>query len=266
MDKKPKHKTKKDSDVENEDLDESNKDSDEQKNNADGSDDSSDKIAVECGCSESEPLDDKESNRKSNKFLLWAIIIIIILFVLTIVLGKLLYKPGKANQYEYNGYVFTKNGDMWTTEVLRENTLFTVPLHYGARDAEKVPYSGTLNDSFYSSQIFITFDPEKEGELKYVALSAAELSLSLVQAIGYMPVAACTRNTTEACNTRDIIDCNTPDASVIYIKEEGDAKITFNNRCIIVQGTGTGLVKATDALVLQWYGIIKQKDTLQIID
>lgn len=225
--------------------------------NEDGKSDAEDNYAPDKSGEETIKEDAKES-AKSAKFLIWAVVIIIALFISAFFLGKLLYQPKKPESYTYNGFEFTRLGDLWNTEVQLREKIYMVPLHYGPKQVEFVKVRGELNDSFYTDEIYITFDPKNDSELRYVALSAAELSINMVQALGYRPVSACTSDTVEACKAVPTIDCDTPDVSVIYIQEEGEPEIIFNNRCIIVKGTGPDLVKATDLLVLKWYGVIKK--------
>ncbi|MEM3127170.1 MAG: hypothetical protein QW331_03840, partial [Candidatus Woesearchaeota archaeon] len=92
---------------------------------------------------------------------------------------------------------------------------------------------------------------------QYTALSAAEMSLSLYKAIGRQPIASCSINETFACQKRPIVTCDDENLAVIYLKHGERPKVLFDNNCIIVQGRGEDLVKATDRFLYYWYGVIK---------
>src|SRR3989338_5288068 len=80
--------------------------------------------------------------------------------------------------YVYKGYSFVFANGLWYTQLQFNEKLIDLPLHFDPAYADK-----------------------------YVALSAAEMSLSLYKAIGREPIAACTKNETLACSKRPIVNC-----------------------------------------------------------
>ncbi|MBD3354424.1 hypothetical protein GF361_00385 [Candidatus Woesearchaeota archaeon] len=166
---------------------------------------------------------------------------------------------GEGINYIHNGFSFIYMDDMWYTQVQRhsDNTLMDIPLHFGPKDLENVSISGEVSDDFKKSQIYITFDPTDE-KLNYVALAAAELSLNLAKGMGIYPIAACTKNETETCNTRPIVDCDDEDKAVIFLKQiEGTGEVILDDNCVELKGKDWELVKATDRFLLQWYQVMK---------
>ena len=159
--------------------------------------------------------------------------------------------------YLYNGFSFVRAQGLWYTEVGGgPNTIYKVALHYSPRELEDVKVTGQINKTFTDAKaVFVTFDPT-DPNLQYVALSAAELSLSLTKAIKVTPVAACTQNITEACSTRPIITCDSR-APVIFLKQANETALNLKGNCIEITGWREGIVKATDRLILQWYGVMK---------
>ena len=71
-----------------------------------------------------------------------------------------------------------------------------------------------------------------------------------------MPVAACTKQETEGCIDRPIIDCTAQNASVIYLRDAAPTRIILNGNCMTVQGEKEELLRATDRVLLRWYKIL----------
>ncbi len=173
------------------------------------------------------------------------------------VIQKTIEGDVSEDNFMYNGYVFVKVGNLWYTQIQIEDRLYDIPLHYNPKQLENVTIEGEFDDKKFNSadNLYITFDPVGQ-KLDYVALSAATLSLNLARAINFIPEAACTVNKTEPCKTRPIISCNNTNESVVYIKDKEPTKIILDENCIIVQGELSDLMRSTDRLIYQWYGIM----------
>ncbi len=213
---------------------------------------------------EHKPENYNKGEKEGSDWILYISIAIIVLVIGTIVGVRYFYNPKPdIEKYTYNGFEFRKLGDIWYVRVQPEgqNNLFKVPLHATPRDVKNISVVGDIdNEKFNKKEIYITFDPDLSGEkeLKYVALSSAELSLSMAQALGAVPIAACSRNETAACADRPIKDCSSND-SVIYLKEAPEPKVTFQGSCVLVEGKDYDIVRATDRLLLWWYGIMRER-------
>ncbi len=171
-------------------------------------------------------------------------------------IAKTLAGEETEDNFLHNGFVFVRVGDLWYTQLQREEYLFEIPLHFNPRQVANITVEGEINEKEFNDaeHFYITFDPAEDG-LDYVALSAAELSLNMARAMSIAPVAACSKNETETCYSRPIVDCNT-DAAVVYLKEAEPTQITLNGTCITIQGDRAELLRATDRIILQWYGMI----------
>lgn len=159
--------------------------------------------------------------------------------------------------YMYNGFSFVRQQNLWYTQVQSKinNTVFDVPLHYGPKELEEIPVVGSLDKTFISKDVYITFDPTSL-DMQYIALAAAELSLSFVKGIGVVPKAACTSKETDACSDRPIIDCNSGKPT-IYIKQSEANMVRLLGNCAVVQGSKENIVKSADKFLLMQYGIMK---------
>ena len=156
---------------------------------------------------------------------------------------------------EYNGFVFEHYGGLWNTQWQFGKKLFNVRLHYNPYDVENVTVKGEIGENFSQQEIFITHDPALSG-LGDVAIAAAEISLTLANAFDIVPVAACTRNETDACAARPIVTCSSTNHSVIYIRQSNETAIELNGMCATISGSGTELLRAAEKSIYIWYRII----------
>lgn len=169
--------------------------------------------------------------------------------------GKL--KPDEG--YTYEGYSFVFANGLWYTQVqnIAGTSLFSIPLHYGPEAVKDIPIEGQFNATIFNSNkgIYITFDPLGQN-LNYVALAVGEFDQNIIKSFNKAPIAACDKNETAACSDRPIITCDNTGKSVLYLKQETETKVIFKDNCMIVQGIGPDIVRATDRLLLKLYGIM----------
>ena len=218
-----------------------------------------------------EPEENKDDSKKDTKKLLLLIGIVIGCFVLFFLIRVIrsptgefitideLHKKNLENKpsdinYVYNGFSFVYYDYIWYTQVQKNDTIYDIPMHFGPRDVEYIPLTGSIDKDINIKAIYVTFNP-LSSDMKYVALSTAELSVNLVRGMDIIPVAACDRNKTNACKDRPIITCE-DNKPTIYIKESDETAVKITNNCIIVEGKGIDLVKATDRLLLELYGVM----------
>lgn len=221
--------------------------------------------AVEPGdeAKESEEAPEEKVNPVRSDFLLYVSIAVVVLFIAAIFGFKYLYHPEKeVEKYRYNGFEFRNIGAMWYFKVQPkgQDLLISVPIHFGPRDLENVSITGEFDEaSFNKPEIYITFDPVEgyHEENSYVGVAVSELSLSMVQGLGgVIPIAACSNNESASCADRPIKDCSSNDP-VIYLKNSGVARVTMNGSCILIEGRNYELIRATDRVLMMWYGVMK---------
>ncbi|MBW2981482.1 hypothetical protein KY343_01250 [Candidatus Woesearchaeota archaeon] len=214
-------------------------------------------------------------SKKNRKKLLIAIGIVIAVFVLFIVAFRVtLYLRGptsnvvtidelhklnlegklEEDSYVYNGFSFVYFNDGWYTQVQRGNTIYDVPLHYGPRDVEDIPVTGKLGQSFGQGRvIYISFYPEDY----YLGFAAIELSLNLGKGMNAITKSACDKDyDIDACKERGVVTCEDTDKSVILIKQSNETKIRLSDKCVIIEGNEKELLRATDNVILHFYGIM----------
>ena len=87
-------------------------------------------------------------------------------------------------------------------------------------------------------------------------MCAIAIAESLHNGFNIEPVAACTEQKTEGCVGRPILNCNAQNASVIYLKQADETKVTLSGNCMTIQGKDEELLRATDRVLLKWYRIL----------
>ena len=196
----------------------------------------------------------KKKKDKSLKYLIYGVTIIIAIFLILFIMGKIL--PQKDGGYYYNGFSFVKGKDMWFTQIQPpgENKLYTIELRYGPRDLEEIPIIGNPKIFLTINKTYITFNPE-DNNLKYIGLAIGDIDLNLIKVLGIELVAACTKNHS-ACLDRPIKNCENTKAPVILVQQGPVAFVEQKGNCLIVQGNDFELVKAADRLLLYLYGIM----------
>ena len=101
--------------------------------------------------------------------------------------------------------------------------------------------------------MYLVFDPEDAD--KYVGLATAELGQSFATTFQKAVIVTCTKNETDACVNRPIVNCPFEDNTVIYLKVANETEINYEGSCVTISGKGEELVRATDRAMFQWYEI-----------
>jgi len=219
-------------------------------------------------------------SQSSEKFLIISIAFIVLLFILIfayIIFNKpqpktledlhVLNLKGKLNPeqgYVYKGaYSFVTLDNLWYTQLTSPKgaKIYSLALRYSPRDLKGIAIEGTLNTEFFNKQgeFFVTFNPTGK-EFSYVGLAVADFNTHMSKVFEKKPIAACDRNETEPCKTRQIATCEDTDKLVLYIKESERFRAYYNNNCIVVEGNGFDLVKGVDRILYNLYGIMEQEE------
>ncbi len=202
--------------------------------------------------------EEKGQEKKQSRYF-WLAIIIIVLFIISLLSVRFFVPEKKEFQsYSYNGFVFQNISGMWFTEIQKAGTnkVYRVPLHYGPPELENVSISKDINNFFTNkTKIYITFNPLGKN-FSYIALAASEISINLAQTFNITPIAACTINETKACVSRPLVTCENAGSPAISLKHANDTKVYLENNCVVVQGPGRELMRATDRLLLKWFSIM----------
>ena len=146
----------------------------------------------------------------------------------------------------------------WQTQISRGSQEYILQFRYLPSEVKEVSLEGDVDERFQNQEVYITIDPseERNANLSQMAIAAIELSRKLTDPFYREVVAACTRNETETCSEKPIVTCENKNLSVIYLKNDPEAKVIASENCVTIQGQGEGIVKAATRALYQWLGIM----------
>ena len=206
----------------------------------------------------------KKDNSSKDILKMFGILIIIVL--ISFAFGYFIrIKSSPKIETEYsNGFTFTKSGNFWYTTIRNPiaNQDYNVEFRYSPGQVKNITVDGDpkkffkLLETNNLTAAYFTFDPGRN--LTYVNIVAADLAKFLKVINGITLVAGCTKNETDACHTRPIITCENQfgTSMVIYVKQSDTPKVSLNKNCLIVEGTGDGIIKAYTKLLFLWYSVL----------
>ncbi len=213
---------------------------------------------------------EKKKFFKNKRLLLLLGVILAVLIVAAFGTYKFIeHKKWEANNVLFNNYHFYKAGKLWSLNAndwrgKPEEWLF----HFNPTQLKDIKQQGKISYDFMnSSEVFVTFDPYGEN-LSYDAVAAADLAIGLSEFFGKIVKPACTRNSTECVinnKSIEIINCtkaNKEKKATVFLDQEYDQpKVTYDNYCVIIRGYGVDLVRAQEYFLMNYYGIIPNKES-----
>lgn len=186
--------------------------------------------------------------------------LIIILLIAAVVAIRFIphFKPGPQT-IEFHGFLFENKSGIWMTQMQVKDNLYDLMFKYNPYDVEDI-YIDYLPNNFSKlteihNFIYITFDPEDEN-MAYIALAATDLTRALTRVYRINPIAACTKNVTEACAKVPIHTCDTTKRPVILLDDDPVQSITYSKNCLTITGEKDELLKAVQRVLFEWYKII----------
>ena len=171
--------------------------------------------------------------------------------------GKLREEQG----YLYKGvYSFVKFEDLWYTQLKspKGTRLYNIQFRYSPKEVEKVRVEGILGMGLLNNatEYYVTFNPTGN-DFSSVALAAGDFNQQMTNIFFKQPIAACDRNETRACIDRPVITCDNTDKLVLYVRESNNSRVSYDNNCITIEGSGFELVKGIDRVLYDLYGIME---------
>ena len=218
----------------------------------------------------------EEPKFKSDRILIVILVLIALSFVVFFGLRLFLEKPpltieelhelnlkGKLKPdqgYMYNDvYSFVKFDNSWYVQLKSEKgtKFYNIQFRYDPKSLENISIGGKLNKELFNnaSSYYVTFNPTGS-DFSHVAVAVSDFNQHMTNVFIKQPIAACDRNRTFACMERPIITCNSTKEIVLYVKEANESKVSFDNNCILVEGTGFDLVKEVDRILYVFYNIM----------
>lgn len=199
----------------------------------------------------------------NSKILIWALVIITAL-IAGIFLIQFIYHPApqEGETADYNNFHFEKIGGLWTTQWQTGNEILTPGFHYLPQETLNITPKvlPTWNSTQFNANdlVYVVFEPTDDLVSPYVQVSASEIAFKL-RAIGQNISAGYSKNVTGDFPERSIVNCNTPNTSVIIVYDLNvSTGIQYEKTCVTIFGHKEELLRATDHFLYSTYGIIPQ--------
>jgi hypothetical protein len=210
----------------------------------------------------------KESIGRDKILIISVIVIIVVFWGLFTLLKDQVNKTEqpKIDIKTYNGFVFEKIDNIWTTHITISNKLtgkgesYSIMFHYTPDEVENVTTlinsrneSVTPNLFLNMPLIYITTEPNYPGA---VVLGGVEISktMAIVSKTYDLRTQIKSAMTKPGNYSFPIATCEniTKTQRVIYLKLGNQTGISFDNGCVIVQGTDeTELLRASERLAFE---------------
>lgn len=192
-------------------------------------------------------------------FYIIACALVAIFIIVIILVPKIMPEQSKGNEVEYNYFKFKKTESGWMTQVMYKERLLQPIIRYLPEEVEEVPIKGQLEETFGEDPIYLTFDPTQgQEEFQTITIAVSEMGMNLVQGMEKQIESGCTKNETEACINRTIINCDDANRSVIFFNPIGEPEVMLEGKCIELRGKQFDLIKSADKVLYTWYGILKR--------
>lgn len=206
----------------------------------------------------------KKQEKDSSVRTLFVIVAILFLVSLSgVMFIKNSSQPKVETEYS-NGFTFTKKDGFWHTDIKNaiSGQLYDVEFRYSPSEVKNIPVEGSPKYFFKLLELnnlsasYFTFNPL--ANLSGVNIVAADLARFMNSIHGFVLVAGCTQNETDACQQQEIVTCENQlnKAMVIYVKESDSPKISLVKNCLTIEGKGQSLIEAQNKLMFLWYGIL----------
>jgi predicted RNA-binding protein YlqC (UPF0109 family) len=161
----------------------------------------------------------------------------------------------------YNNVTFYKNGQFWESRISVNDKPVDISIYYTPQELDAMDINIKKNEfaKILGSlrKVYISFNPNSEN-LSQVGIASASLAESLAKVYGVEPKGAVLEE--QEGLYADIITCNLTDYPVVeIIEKDQDVSIEYEGNCLRIIGKDGDLVKATNKVLLGWYGIVDSK-------
>ncbi|MFH1506508.1 MAG: hypothetical protein ABIE94_06000 [archaeon] len=217
-----------------------------------------------------EPEEEKTTKKDIKKSNTW--LIITILIIAAIAIAFLVYvnyinnrvpdEPvvNPNNYFQWGNYTFIKTGDFWKTEFQRNNLTFELSFYYAPHELTdlEIIYNknnfGKLIQPGYN--IYIVINPTQSDG--YLGVAASSLAKGLMGVYNIDATAACVKEHEDCEGYLIIPSCESTPYATIMIRKSHITSITYEDNCLTITGEGQELIRATNKVLLGWYGIIEK--------
>ncbi|UZE93862.1 MAG: hypothetical protein IB618_03820 [Candidatus Pacearchaeota archaeon] len=201
----------------------------------------------------------KEAKKKRSQLIIGLFIVFLMVFSVVGYAFLSGTKPEQQGQETYNSYVFIDTPEGWKTQISIESKSYTITTAFLPQELENITIQGTpLLNAFKGKTVYIIANNLSERQ------AAISLYSNLNKIVFRMQLACSEEESeTEFCleNELPIKSCDdaTLEITIVEIKEtENEPIVNYKNNCLIIEGKGTDLVRATEKSVFIIFGIMEK--------
>ncbi|MDD5086908.1 MAG: hypothetical protein PHV16_04095 [Candidatus Nanoarchaeia archaeon] len=202
---------------------------------------------------------EEENSSGSGKFLIIAVIAIVGLTILFFSI-RYLYQPKPIeNNYEYNGFTFTKieGYGVWFTEIQKQDKNFRVSMRYSPMEVEDIPIDRTAYQVILNSNELYLTVPNNLSSIAVLAL--AEVGRITGTQYGILDIPSTGALTHSKGDETPVKNCEDAvgGTGIILFNLGNYTRVYLEGKCVIVEGeTDWDIVRAADRLTFGLLGIM----------
>ena len=197
--------------------------------------------------------------------------------ILIISASFMFFNYKKPNEYEYNGFTFSKvrlesapKLVFHQLRVYNGNSVYELPFRNGPESLESIPVTNlsvawlksateSENYNILAKSVYLTFSPKLSGgDLAIAGGEIAKVLGTSNYGIYKIPTGGAVTESIEGKNSI-VRTCNnaTRDMGIILLSIGNETKVYSDKDCVIVQGTNyVNLIKAADRFIYELLGIL----------
>jgi hypothetical protein len=205
-----------------------------------------------------------EESDNTLRNLIYIVLGIIFVVILFVIIARFYIEPQGPENYEYDGYTFTKVGSVWQTTAFRGEQQYDVLMYYGPRDIVDIPIQKGLYEYVLSREFIYLALNETALDTTGFAPQGALAGIEVGKVVGTKNNIL-NKQTSSALvgrfNETDTFSCDkvSADVGMIIFTISDTNQVYYRDGCVYVEGTnGENLIKAADRFMLQLVGIMME--------
>jgi len=201
------------------------------------------------------------------------ILLVLWIYAAFIVDDTYVTESGIESEYTYNGYPFTKNGQLWQTQVFKETSVglqqYDILVYFSPKEVLDVNIQLNLYKEIYDSERIVLALNDSALVQEENAANAAIAAIELGKIIGTkynimnkQTFSAVVSPMQDFGENVDIVDCSLAKVNdtvvIVFGVAQETAVYKADNGCIYVDGsTGREIIRAADRFMYQITGVMR---------
>ena len=180
-----------------------------------------------------------------SKFSRFFIPIFILITLILSGFGIIIFKQPDNETFKYKDKLFIQDAPGFSTRINNQKINFL----YDPRTLENLSIAPlTLKQFTYTSKFYLSANPNED-----IGLALYEFNRLVKPLINKNFVQACSEDV-QGCENTVIKTCAdaTPEEKIILYKESNSSSLTYDQNCLVIQGSGEEMAKLTNKLALNF--------------